>query len=940
MNGTIKVETPISELSSIEYTEGQTIAGYCASLALPPSVPVVCLLNGSPTLRSEWGRPLAPGDDLRFVAMPRGSAIGNLLGSVAVAAVGFAIGGPLVALGAFVVSNALLNVLAPPQIGKGPEQPSPTYSIGAQGNSARLLQPIPKGYGLHNIYPDFASQPYTTYNGNDQILYQLFCLGLGEYEVQQVRIGETVAWRSDTGYTDSFEDVTIEIIPPGAPVTLFPAAVQTSEQVGGADLVPGTALGPFVANTSNTLTNELQVDFVFPRGLYDANKKGKLQSRTVTLNVEARKIDNAGLPVGSWTVLGAPSYSRATSTAQRFTESYPVELGRYQVRVTRITPLADDDDTSIADQTQWAGLRAFEPSDNTYENVTLLAVKIKASNQLSQKSSTLFNVIQISKLPIWNGSSWSAPQATRSIAWAAADMLRNPIYGEGRSASAIDLNKLRQLDILWASRGDTFNGVFDTKRTFWEALALVLAAGRTQPLIIGGVVTFMRDQPRTIAKGMFTPANIVAGSFETNHVLYNESTPDDIIVEYQDERTWKMNEVECSLDGSSSDNPARIQLFGVTSYAQAWREGIYQAAANNYRRINGSLKTELEGKLITRGDGAIVSHDMPKWGTSGEVEEYDAAARKVYLSEPCDWTTGPFYMNFADRRNRQWGPVLVTRGAEDDEAVFDENSLNLVQNEMGEFEDIVVTDPNYVITKFVHGNALKVARRFIVTGTEPEGRETQLALINDDPRVYLADQGSPPVEPETGQGPGQADAGPALAGLHVSLDPSSEASPITVNASWQPSPGANYYVAQLSYDGYSYDTLYEGANTSISFVAQPNLITVRVAAVGVIRGPWAYQSKEYSQSLVTSPTELSLEKSTPPKITVRTPVDNSWSYVRLYRNSTGAITGAVKVGDDIIGGLGQYFTIEDSNAGTGTNYYFARAFDSAGNFSSLAGPVS
>src|SRR3546814_16264179 len=67
-------------------------------------------------------------------------------------------------------------------------QPSPTYSLQGQGNYARLAQPIPVVYGRHLVYPDLAATPYGEYQGNEQFLHQLHCIGLGEYDIDRKRV--------------------------------------------------------------------------------------------------------------------------------------------------------------------------------------------------------------------------------------------------------------------------------------------------------------------------------------------------------------------------------------------------------------------------------------------------------------------------------------------------------------------------------------------------------------------------------------------------------------------------------------------------------------------------------------------------------------------------------------------------------------------------------
>jgi hypothetical protein len=53
-----------------------------------------------------------------------------------------------------------------------------------------------------------------------------------------------------------------------------------------------------------------------------------------------------------------------------------------------------------------------------------------------------------------------------------ADILKAS-YGAKLDDNRIDLQALVVLDSVWQARGDTFNGVFDSKRTVWDALTQV-----------------------------------------------------------------------------------------------------------------------------------------------------------------------------------------------------------------------------------------------------------------------------------------------------------------------------------------------------------------------------------------------------------------------------------------------------------------------------------
>ena len=177
--------------------------------------PVIAMLNGRPVLRAEWRRKLADGDQLVFCVLPRDGAgnggsnplrvilslavlvfapwaAGALLGAnAATVLVGSFTLGQATTLGIALAGNAVVNALLPTRQPAQLPAPSPTYSIGAQGNTARLDQAIAVQYGRLLVYPDFAAQPYVEFAGNEQYLYQLLCLGAGDYDIEEIRIEDT-----------------------------------------------------------------------------------------------------------------------------------------------------------------------------------------------------------------------------------------------------------------------------------------------------------------------------------------------------------------------------------------------------------------------------------------------------------------------------------------------------------------------------------------------------------------------------------------------------------------------------------------------------------------------------------------------------------------------------------------------------------------------------
>ena len=309
------------------------------------SRPTVCLVDGVAKLRKDWNITLHQKAVVSFVALPlggggkssnplqivltvalivatvyTGGAVGAAYGAVwgGVAAAAVSVGGGIL-INTFVPTpKASLNGMTTSSLTQ-----SPTYSLQAQGNQARLGNPIPVIYGRHLIYPDFASQPYYKYINNEQYVYQLHCLGQGEYNVEQIRIEDTPI--------SSFEEITYQIIPPGGKNTLFEEDVVTSNEVAGQELLKDTICGPFVLNPTESVINKIEIDVAFQRGCYYANDNGTMANKTIQWRIDARQIDDEDKALGDWVTLGTESITSNNHNAMYKTYTYSVTTGRYEL---------------------------------------------------------------------------------------------------------------------------------------------------------------------------------------------------------------------------------------------------------------------------------------------------------------------------------------------------------------------------------------------------------------------------------------------------------------------------------------------------------------------------------------------------------------------------------------------------------------------------------
>ena len=242
---------------------------------------------------------------------------------------------------------------------------SPTYNINSSGNQARLYQPEPEGFGRMQITPDYIATPWVQYIENEQYGYFVYALGRGNYDVESMSFGDTVFWRASGGVDSAYDNVQVEFVPAGSPVTLFPDNVITSAEVSGQELYGPNEeeyngeIGPYVANPPGTVTNQIQLDIVLPQGIGRYDDNANLQEYSIDIRAEYRLIDDMGAALSEWAVLRTETFKGATLTPQRRTLLCDVAQGRYEVRLARTSDSAVNGRTM--DSIQWQAMRAMLP---------------------------------------------------------------------------------------------------------------------------------------------------------------------------------------------------------------------------------------------------------------------------------------------------------------------------------------------------------------------------------------------------------------------------------------------------------------------------------------------------------------------------------------------------------------------------------------------------
>ncbi|MBA9068417.1 hypothetical protein FHR71_002158 [Methylobacterium sp. RAS18] len=284
--------------------------------------------------------------------------------------------------------------------------------------------------------------------------------------------------------------------------------------------------------------------------------------------------------------------------------------------------------------------------------------------------------------------------------------------------------------------------------------------------------------------------------------------------------------------------PARVQLEGVVNRKQATGMVRMMAAESQYRRITVSWTARMEGRLLKRGDLVRITTEEPEtWGQSCEVLSFDPSSRRLVLDPPPESAeSGNHFVEIRRRDGSPWGPVRVTRGTNDAEAIFSVSEVGGVS-----LADAVgrtsTQEPAWLAFSPGQPRSFPV----LITDGDPDqdGEHIHLSGVIDAAEVYTTtENGVPPLL----QIPDLfSSALPVITALIASI--ARRQASLILTAGWQPAKNAVSYEARVSYDaGASWIGAYEGDRTTFeAVVGGSDQMKVRVRGVTPAgpRGAWS-----------------------------------------------------------------------------------------------------
>lgn len=532
-----------------------------------------------------------------------GPMIGSMLG------VGATVGTALVTLGVTVIGNLLVNALIPPP--STDDERRNSYSISGFRNQLRPDGAVPVILGTMRYAPPFAATSWTEIVGDDQYVRALFCLGEGELEITDLRIGDTSLEEYDEVETELRYGTAGE-----APVSLYPRQV-VEQQIGveltrplprndAGDVIQGpTKLTPVVRTTGPDAEGASLI-LAWPGGLVRFDDRGQRRRHEVRVRIEQRRIDAT-----NWQLVEelAISAQKTEGFYRQHSWKFPAR-DRYQVRLTMLTD--ESEDNKRQQRTTWAALQTLRPEYpiNYPRPLSLIALRIKATHQLNGALDDVTAVASRVCLDWDQASGTWIRRRTSNPASLYRYALQSAANPRRVADATLDLDLLQDWHAFCQARGLTYNRVLDdASATLRDVLTEIAAAGRATPRHDGlrwGVVIDRPSRDALIVDHI-NPRNSWDFKWRRPYI----EPPHAFVVPFNDAANdYKQTQREIRWPGYQGEITLteELQLPGKVHADEVWREARRRQLEAIHRPDVYQATQDGSVRVATRGDAIATSH--------------------------------------------------------------------------------------------------------------------------------------------------------------------------------------------------------------------------------------------------------------------------------------------------------------------------------------------
>ena len=515
------------------------------------------------------------------------------------------------------VTYAITTLLAPdkPSIPKRAEQKKgeTEFTVNTSQNQARNGEPIPECFGTYVRTPDIISAPYRRYDAsNDQFLYMILGISVGENTINNVFIEDTLTTAFPSGVVDYrlYKNETAHTgndkIKDDWNLTFtddkMRDVVITSKEIQDYKLTVATPFNEIQLNPSDTISDLLEWDIVFPSGLYTQNTDSSLANRSLTVRLHYR--NSAGTLVTQDQVI-----SGASRDPIRKTFSIAVTPDYYKTKAERIT--ADSTNTRVQDIVFLERMKAYLLNADLsgseyirYGDMTLLAIRVKATEGVSGKGQFKVKVNA-------TRDGLSTLKQVMEYVWSADN-------GGRQDLSGIDLPTM----------SETYNSVISQRSTVYKTIQSVGTSARYNVFPSFNIITARKDIPQAIRTMMFSEVNMVKGSLKITMSAKDTTDYDGVRCIYRDADSFEDRFETFPLLASF---PQDVPLDGITSQVFAAEQAEFLHNQDLFRNVKYQFDTELDGFVPSLFDRVGVSHPVIGKTQSGLLRAF--SVNTVTLNE-------------------------------------------------------------------------------------------------------------------------------------------------------------------------------------------------------------------------------------------------------------------------------------------------------------------
>jgi hypothetical protein len=570
---------------------------------------------------------------LAYFTFGFGAATAGMWGAGAVAGAW----GGAAALGVYVAGSILINKVLAPKVPKIGDMGAArqVYSLTSQRNTPRAYEALPTLWGEMRVTPDLAGHPYAWYESDDQYMSVILLGGVNVHSAADLSIGDTPIGNYDDVqvYYDGF---------PGMASQKVPLFSNTDSLAGGQlDVVDPAAQLSWTTRTSSVDTVRLAVDFEYT--LWFQGNQG-IRYNEAFLYLEYRRVGTS-----QWTAHPVQRLKSSSTSARRRTLSIAVPQGQYEVRMAGRKIPKDGSNLGGTRDIMWTTLRSVQPDTTDYSQWGRIAVRIKATGQISGSLDTLRATYRAKPMPIWNGAQWvTATTRANGLSNPGAIILQTLRgvrdkagrlqFGYGLTDEQIDIEGLKAFMLHCTAKGYTYDRWVADQISLGDFCDEVALAGMGQFSWTDGsrptVVFVGAGQP---LGGVVNMANMLKASFSVDYALSNVS--DGIEYQYVDrDKGYETQTLRVTAPGVTTMlNPARVTGEGVTTEAHAAVMARYHLAQSLYQYKTIGYTADIECLDYRRLSVLSISHDLTQWGFGGRLVGVQLLAGgqiRVQLDEP------------------------------------------------------------------------------------------------------------------------------------------------------------------------------------------------------------------------------------------------------------------------------------------------------------------